>query len=80
MASRDADLNDGPYSITAEATDTAGNSATSTARTFTVDTIAPAAPVITSPTDGTTTNADTIDISGTTEDGDTATVEVFSGT
>ena len=46
-----ADLDDGPHTVTAKATDSVGNvSVISTSRNFTVDTAQPQAPVITSPT------------------------------
>ncbi len=78
-------LADGTYSLTAKATDTAGNtSAESTALPVTVDTAAPAAPVVTSIT--TDTGADAADqvtsensllFNGTAEAG--ASLEVFIG-
>src|SRR5690606_29426313 len=47
------ELEDGTYTITASQVDAVGNTSEPSAEvTFTVDTAAPAAPVITSPTDG----------------------------
>jgi len=72
-------LADGAHSLTAKATDAAGNTGVaSTAVTLTVDTIAPAAPTISSPADGTATNDTTPLASGTAEDG--STVELLNGT
>lgn len=69
-------LDDGPHTVTATATDAAGNVGPAAAPVdFVVDTTAPAAPVITSPADGSTTNDPTPSISGTAEPG--STVEVF---
>ena len=57
---------DGSYSITAKATDAAGNtSPASAAVNITIDTVAPAAPVISSPATGTLTNDSTPSFSGT---------------
>jgi hypothetical protein len=82
-------LADGPVSLTATATDTAGNtSLASTAGTFTVDTAAPTAPVVSSVTDnvgatqgplsnGAITDDNTLTLAGTTEAG--ATVTLFNG-
>ncbi len=70
-------LSDGSHTIVAKATDNAGNSATSPIRTITVDTVPPAAPIITSPADGITTLEDKPLISGTAEVG--STVRVFEG-
>ncbi|MDH3369559.1 MAG: Ig-like domain-containing protein, partial [Gemmatimonadota bacterium] len=71
-------LADGPHSLTATATDVGGTSPASTpAVTFTVDTQAPAAPVITAPTEGQTVTTATPTITGTAEAN--ALVEVFDG-
>lgn len=68
-------LPDGPHTIVATQTDRAGNvSAPSTDDTFTVDTVAPGAPTITAPADGSITNDTTPTISGTCEVGATVTV------
>ncbi|WP_158079847.1 Ig-like domain-containing protein [Archangium sp. Cb G35] len=68
-------LLEGTHSATATATDRAGNtSASSPARTFTVDTVAPAAPVLTAPAALVTTS--TPAISGTAEAGDMVEVRV----
>ncbi|EON23571.1 adhesin protein [Nocardioides sp. CF8] len=72
-------LPEGEQTLTATATDAAGNTATDTV-TFTVaapdpgDTTAPAAPVITSPADGSSTEDTTPTVSGTAEPGSTVTV------
>jgi hypothetical protein len=69
-------LADGTHTITAKATDAAGNtSAASTARTVTVDTIAPAVPTLAV---GTGVSSTRPAFSGVTEAG--AKVEVFDGT
>ena len=68
---------DGTYDFTATATDAAGNeSVPSTPVEITIDTTAPAAPAITSPSDGTITNDNTPTVSGTAEAN--STVEVFA--
>jgi outer membrane protein OmpA-like peptidoglycan-associated protein len=70
-----ASLAPGPHAIVATATDTAGNTSPATpVRNFTVDTTAPAAPVITSPAEGSTTNNSRPPITGTAEAGSTVTV------
>ncbi|AKJ05629.1 T1SS secreted agglutinin RTX [Archangium gephyra] len=68
-----APLGQGPYTATATATDAAGNTSPASApRAFTVDTVAPAAPVITAP--AALVNNVTPAISGTAEVGSTVTV------
>ncbi len=70
---------DGDYIITATATDKAGNTATSTTPVkFTVDTTGPDGSTISirDPADGFTTNAQAIDIAGTSS-GDAVSVNVF---
>ncbi|MBI4431021.1 MAG: hypothetical protein HY587_04860, partial [Candidatus Omnitrophica bacterium] len=57
-------LTNGSLSLTATATDQAGNTSTSSAVSGTVDLVAPAAPVITSPSNGFLTDA-TLTVSGT---------------
>ena len=70
-------LADGPHAVNATATDVAGNvSAVSNTNNFTVDTGAPAAPVVTAPASGASTNDPTPDFSGTAEAGSTVTVRV----
>ncbi|RYZ74391.1 MAG: hypothetical protein EOP09_00490, partial [Proteobacteria bacterium] len=70
-------LGDGTYSITAVATDVAGNvGAATAARAFTVDNSGPAIPVITTPAGA--TNDTTPDISGTSEAG--ALITLYSAT
>src|SRR5690606_11296172 len=60
---------DGTHSITARATDAAGNtSAESLATTISIDTTAPSAPSITSPSDGKVSNEATPTIRGRSEE------------
>ncbi|MGH2905162.1 MAG: adventurous gliding motility protein AgmC [Solirubrobacterales bacterium] len=66
-------LTDGPHTVSVRHTDAAGNAATS-ARSFTVDTGAPAAPVITTPATNIVTSNTTPAISGTAEADTTVTV------
>ena len=70
-------LADGTYTTQATQSDTAGNTGTSTANTFTVDTTAPAV-TLTAPADGSTTTNTTPTFSGAagTASGDAATVNV----
>ena len=71
-----APLSQGDHTITATATDPAGNtSPASPPITVTVDTTAPAAPVITAPAPGTDTNVNTPILAGTAEPGSTVTVK-----
>ncbi|QSQ13154.1 DUF4215 domain-containing protein [Myxococcus landrumensis] len=68
-------LPQGPHTVTATATNPGGSvSPPSAPTTFTVDTTAPAAPVITGPTPGSLLNDNTPVISGTSEPGTTVTV------
>jgi hypothetical protein len=68
-------LAEGEHTVVATATDAAGNvSPESNEVTFTIDTIAPPAPVITAPADGSTVADDTPAITGTAEPGSTVTV------
>ncbi|HEX8706332.1 MAG TPA: Ig-like domain-containing protein, partial [Myxococcaceae bacterium] len=72
-----APLADGPHSVKATALDVAGNtSADSNTNTFIVDTVAPTAPVVTTPANGSVTNDSTPTYSGTAEPGSTVTVIV----
>ncbi|GAB3918130.1 hypothetical protein GCM10027613_19710 [Microlunatus endophyticus] len=67
----------GGHTATATATDAAGNTSDpSDPVDFTIDTTAPAAPVITQPADGSTTTDNTPAITGTGEPGATVTVSV----
>jgi hypothetical protein len=71
-------LAEGSHDFEVKATDAAGNpDATPASRTWTVDTTAPAAPVVTSPPDGSTNNTGSFTLAGTAEP--SATVEVFEG-
>ncbi|SEU16517.1 adventurous gliding motility protein AgmC [Stigmatella erecta] len=72
-----APLLDGPHTVKATATDAAGNvSPESNTHTFTVDTTPPAAPVVVTPANGSTTSDTTPTYSGTAEAGATVTVIV----
>jgi hypothetical protein len=71
-------LAEGSHTFEVRATDTAGNTdATPASRTWTVDVTAPAAPVIESPGEGSTSNTGSFTISGSAEPG--STVEVYDG-
>jgi len=68
-------LADGAHSFVAVAIDAAGNrSAGSDPRSFTVDTVAPAAPVIVEPGEGETVTSNSVEIAGTAEDAAAITV------
>ncbi len=67
-------LSDGPHTITATAADSGGAGPASAPTTFTVDTVAPAAPIITAPANNSTTSDNTPAISGTAEAGSTVNV------
>ncbi|KFE63709.1 Large repetitive protein [Hyalangium minutum] len=70
-------LADGPHTVKATATDAAGNTGPESAtNTFTVDTTAPAAPVVTAPVDGSTIADNTPAYTGTAEPNSTVTVIV----
>ncbi|RZJ32124.1 MAG: hypothetical protein EON85_02210, partial [Brevundimonas sp.] len=58
---------DGPVSISVTATDAAGNVSTATTRGWTVDTVAPASPVFTTPSEGQVVNQRSLAIEGTIE-------------
>ncbi|ATB35487.1 large repetitive protein [Cystobacter fuscus] len=69
-----AELTDGTYTVKVTATDAAGNvSPESNTRTFTIDTQAPAAPVVSTPTEGSYVTTPVI-ITGRAEAGSTVTV------
>ncbi len=71
-------LTDGAYTITAVATDQSLNVGPSTAgRTFTIDTIPPAAPIVTSPAQGSTVTS-SFTLTGTAEPG--STVSIYADT
>lgn len=73
-------LADGPHTVDAVATDASGNtSGNSSTNTFTVDTAAPAAPVVVTPANGSSTTSLTPTYTGTAEPGSTVTVTVDSG-
>ncbi|HYH96163.1 Ig-like domain-containing protein, partial [Hyalangium sp.] len=70
-------LTDGSHTVSATATDAAGNtSPNSNTNTFTVDLTAPAAPVVSTPADGSTISDNTPTYTGTAEAGSTVTVIV----
>jgi large repetitive protein len=72
------DLTEGPHTFEVRATDPSGNiDPTPAGRTWTVDTTAPAAPVLTSPDDGSLTASSTVTVAGTAEPG--SVVEVYDG-
>lgn len=58
---------DGTHTITAETVDRAGNVSPGTSRTFTVDSVAPVAPIVTSPADGTILATSSVTIAGIAE-------------
>lgn len=68
-------LGDGSHTVTVDATDNDGNSATQKSTTFTVDTIPPTLNV-TSPTEGFITSVAAITVSGTTNDATSSPVTV----
>ncbi|HVG58422.1 MAG TPA: kelch repeat-containing protein, partial [Hyalangium sp.] len=67
-------LAQGAHSVTAQASDEVGNISSSSPRSFTVDTIAPSAPVLTAP--GALVNTATPAIAGTAEPGSTVSVSI----
>jgi hypothetical protein len=70
-------LSDGPHTAKARASDATGNTGPDSATsTFTVDTTAPAAPVLTSPVDGSTGNNDRPTVAGSAEPGSSVNVIV----
>ncbi|WP_224240615.1 adventurous gliding motility protein AgmC [Hyalangium gracile] len=70
-------LADGQHAVYATATDVVGNvSPNSNTNTFTVDTVAPAAPVVVTPANGSTTSDNTPTYTGTAEPNSTVTVYV----
>ena len=73
-----SDLAEGAHTFEVRAMDSSRNvDPTPASRTWTVDTVAPSAPVITNPGEGSTTNDANVTISGTAEPG--ATVQIFDG-
>ena len=75
-----AKLTDGPHTLTVTQTDEVGNTSAPATAAFTVDTAAPAAPVLSAPTDGSATRNQRPTIAGTGEPGDTLTVAEGSAT
>ncbi|WP_183086295.1 Ig-like domain-containing protein [Mycetocola tolaasinivorans] len=74
-----ADLAEGDYTLVATAKSVAGNTTASDPVSITIDTTPPAIPVISSPVDGTETNVQKPEISGTGEAGSTVTVSSTAG-
>ncbi|MCS7464046.1 Ig-like domain-containing protein [Paenibacillus doosanensis] len=73
----DAALSEGAHTVSASATDAAGNTGSFSAEhTFKVDTTAPVTPVLVAPTNGEWTNAAAPTISGTAEPGTVATIRL----
>ena len=69
-------LSNGPHSLTTTTTDPAGNTGPASApRSITVDTVAPAVPVVVTPTETFKTNDNTPIVTGTAEPGSTVTVK-----
>ncbi|RLP81319.1 hypothetical protein D9V34_11855 [Mycetocola lacteus] len=75
----DSALTEGDHVLTPVATDAAGNKATGTAITITVDTTAPAAPVIATPSANIVTNNTTPTLAGTGETGSTVEIRNAAG-
>ncbi len=72
-----SDLSEGPHVATAVSTDSANNaSPSSDPRRFIIDVMSPGAPVITAPTDGSTTRVRLPPISGSAEPGSTVVVSI----
>ncbi|MBL8957333.1 MAG: adhesin, partial [Myxococcaceae bacterium] len=72
-----ADLSQGSHTVNVTATDAGGNvSPVSNTNTFTVDSVAPAAPVVQAPANGSTVTTARPPITGTAEAGSTVTVRV----
>ncbi|HYO58325.1 Ig-like domain-containing protein [Archangium sp.] len=69
-------LGEGPHTATAVATDSTGNSSLPATTTFTVDTLAPAAPIITAPASGATLTLQRPLFTGTAEPNSTVIVSV----
>jgi len=67
---------DGDHVITASATDAAGNTGPEAEISITIDTQAPAAPVLATPVDGSSTGVAQVAVSGTAEPGATVTVTI----
>ncbi|MDR0417009.1 MAG: Ig-like domain-containing protein, partial [Propionibacteriaceae bacterium] len=74
-----ADLAEGPHTVTAVATDAAGNDGPVVTRSFGVDTTAPEAPVVTKPADGEEVGTKTPTVEGTAEPGSEVTVDAGDG-
>lgn len=69
---------DGTHTISATVLDAATNESAASSRQFTVDTVAPAMPVITSPTNGAFVNTNPVTLNGSAEAG--STVRLLEGT
>ncbi|WP_257446686.1 Ig-like domain-containing protein [Archangium lipolyticum] len=68
------DLSEGPHTLGVQATDAASNTGPQASSTFTVDTTAPAAAVVTAPVNGALLNTPTPTVSGIAEPSSTVTV------
>ncbi len=66
----------GPYTFSVRSIDHAGNVSSPTSRSWVVDTVAPPAPAVTAPVDGTSTNAPGLLVEGT-AGGDATRVDVY---
>ncbi|MCS4275746.1 hypothetical protein M2390_000907 [Mycetocola sp. BIGb0189] len=75
----DSALTEGSHALTPVATDVAGNVSTGTAITITVDTTAPSAPVIATPSANIVTNNTTPTLAGTGETGSTVEIRDAAG-
>lgn len=71
---------DATHTISAEVVDRAGNVGALLARTFTVDSIAPAAPIVTAPADGSVLSSSTVTVAGIAEAGVTLAIEEHGST
>lgn len=67
--STDVSFVDGAHTITAETVDPAGNISSAATHTFTVDTVAPPTPVVSTPENGGFVSSQTVTVSGTAEPG-----------
>lgn len=66
---------EGTHTIAAEGVDAAGNTSVASSRTFTVDTVPPASPAITTPAESAFVTASPVTIAGTAEPGTTLVLE-----
>lgn len=73
------DLSDGEHTLSVTATDPLGNESVATTVTVTIDTKAPAAPVVSAPSEGSAVASTTPTLSGTGEPGSTVTIKDGGG-